>query len=124
MNAITDITGFGFTGHLLEMLEKTEYSAVITKEKVPVIDAAKQFAKQFVFPDNTTRNYNAQSEFISGLIDLDLLLFCDPQTSGGLLFSVNRNHENEMDSFLNDKNQYFSKIGSIKTGQEKKINFI
>lgn len=124
VNAITDITGFGFTGHLLEMLEKTEYSAVITKEKVPVIDAAKQFAKQFVFPDNTTRNYNAQSEFISGLIDLDLLIFCDPQTSGGLLFSVDINHENDMDSFLNDKNQYFSKIGSIKTGQEKKINFI
>lgn len=124
VNAITDVTGFGFAGHLLEMLEKTEYSAIVTKESVPVIEAAKQFTKQFVFPDNTTRNYNAQSEFISGLVDLDLLLFCDPQTSGGLLFSADAKHESEMDKFLNEKNQFFAKVGSIKTGQEKKLIFI
>lgn len=124
VNAITDITGFGFAGHLLEMLSNTTLSAIIKKESLPVMDAAKDFAKQFVFPDNTTRNYNDQAKHIDGMTDLDFILYCDPQTSGGLLFSVSQSNETEMDEFLNSQNQFFAKVGSITLKQEKEIVFI
>lgn len=123
VNAMTDITGFGFTGHLLEMLSGTNYSAIIKKENLPVMEAAKTFAAQFVFPDNTTRNYNAQLSEIEGMTGLDFILYCDPQTSGGLLFSVSSEKENEMDEFLNQQNQFFAKVGRIEAKREKKIVF-
>lgn len=123
VNAMTDITGFGFNGHLLEMLTQTDFSAIVQKDNLPVMDAAKGFAAQFVFPDNTTRNYNAQLPEIEGMTGLDFITYCDPQTSGGLLFSVSSENENEMDEFLNQQNQFFAKVGRIENKREKKIVF-
>lgn len=124
VNAMTDVTGFGFAGHLLEMLSGSDLSAVIKKEALPVIPEARVYAKQFIFPDNTTRNYNDQAKHITGMTDLDFIFYCDPQTSGGLLFSVDPAYEKEMDSFLNAEAQYFAKIGAIVPGQENKIVFV
>ena len=124
VNAITDVTGFGFIGHLLEMLKNSNYTAVINKQDVPLIHAAKALASQFVFPDNTTRNYNAQIKQVEGLINLDFIFYCDPQTSGGLLFSVSKEQENEMDTFLNTNNQFFAKVGTITEKKETDILFI
>ncbi len=124
VNAITDVTGFGFAGHLLEMLDGTGLSAIIKKDSLPLIEQAVNYSKQFVFPDNTTRNYNAQSKFIEGMTDLDFIMYCDPQTSGGLLFSINADYENEMDTVLNSQQQYFAKVGTIVPKKEKAIVFI
>lgn len=123
VTAMTDITGFGFNGHLLEMLSGTDFSAIINKENLPVMEAAKAFAAQFVFPDNTTRNYNAQLPDIEGMTGLDFITYCDPQTSGGLLFSVSADKVDEMEMFLKQQNQYFAKVGRIETKREKKIVF-
>jgi selenide,water dikinase len=123
VHAMTDVTGFGFAGHLLEMLSNTDLSAIIKKVDLPVMDVAKDYAKQFIFPDNTTRNYNDQSMHIAGMTDLDFIFYCDPQTSGGLLFSVDSMHENEMDEFLASKGQFFAKIGNIVSKMEKAILF-
>jgi selenide,water dikinase len=123
VHGMTDVTGFGLAGHLLEMLTDTNLSAIIKREKVPVMEPAKALAKQFVFPDNTTRNYSAQSPHMEGLIDLDMLFFCDPQTSGGLLFSVDPMHEQEMDALLATKGQFFSKIGYVSAKKEKALLF-
>lgn len=124
VNAMTDVTGFGFAGHLLEMLKGTNFTAIIKKKSVPVMSLANELAKQFVFPDNTTRNYNAQAKHITGMTDLDFILYCDPQTSGGLLFSVSADHEQEMDLFLNSHQQFFAKVGHIVAKQEKDIVFV
>lgn len=124
VNAVTDITGFGFAGHLLEMLHDTGLSASIKKESIPILEAAKEYAKQFVFPDNTTRNYNAQSKYIAGMTDLDFIFYCDPQTSGGLLFSISSSQEKEMDEVLNSYNQFFAKVGTIISKKEKEIVFV
>ena len=123
VNAVTDVTGFGFIGQLLEMLANTNCSAVIEKEQVPIINSAKEFASQFVFPDNTTRNYNDQIKHVDGLTNLDFIFNCDPQTSGGLLFSVNKEHEKEMDLFLKLNDQFFAKVGSVTEKKEKAIIF-
>ena len=124
VTAMTDVTGFGFAGHLLEMLGDSNYSALIKKDSMPIIDAARELTRQFVFPDNTTRNYKAQEMYIKGMTDLDFVLYCDPQTSGGLLFSVSAEHEEDMDQILDANNQFFAKVGLIVPKQEKKIMFV
>ena len=124
VNAITDVTGFGFAGHLLEMLSNSGLSAIIQKQAVPQIESAKTFAQQFVFPDNTTRNYNDQAKHIEGMTDLDFIFYCDPQTSGGLLFSVSADQEKDMDLFLKVQNQYVAKVGKIVAKREKDIVFV
>jgi selenide,water dikinase len=106
------------------MLANTDYSAIIQKENIPIIHSAKEFASKFVFPDNTTRNYNDQIKHVDGLTNLDFIFYCDPQTSGGLLFSVNKENEEEMDLFLQTNHQYYAKVGNVVEKKEKSILFI
>lgn len=124
VHAMTDVTGFGLIGHLLEMLNNTPFSAILYKQEIPVIEAAKLFSKQFVFPDNTTRNYNAHASYTKGMTDLDFVLYCDPQTSGGLLVSVSEDQADELESFFKSREQFFKKIGKISTEKECKISFV
>lgn len=123
VHAMTDVTGFGFTGHLLEMLDDQPLAALIDKTAIPVLPAAQQFAQQFIFPNNTTRNYNAHLPFIEGMTGLDFLIYCDPQTSGGLLFSVAPEQTIALESYLKSKQQFFAKIGTIEAQIDKKIIF-
>lgn len=123
VHAMTDVTGFGFTGHLLEMLGDSSLSALIEKAAVPVMENLAHYTSQFIFPDNTTRNYNAQAPHVDGMTDLDFVIFCDPQTSGGLLISVDKAHEHEMDNLLKSEQQFFAKIGHIIPAKEKQIVF-
>jgi selenide,water dikinase len=88
VNAVTDVTGFGLLGHLIEMTEGSKLSAEISFDKVPIIPAAKNYASQFIYPDMTTKNFSAYSSKTSTLTAEQLFVLCDPQTSGGLLVSV------------------------------------
>ena len=124
VHAMTDVTGFGFTGHLLEMLEGNHVSAVIEKSKIPVLNSVKDYMSQFVFPDNTTRNFNAQAHHTEGMADLDFMLYCDPQTSGGLLISVDEHYEVAIEEFFRKNDQFFCKVGKITSRKEKEIMFI
>ena len=72
----------------------------------------------------TTRNYNDQAKHIEGMTDLDFIFYCDPQTSGGLLFSVTAEQEATMDLFLKEQNQFVAKVGKIVAKREKDIVFV
>jgi selenide,water dikinase len=88
VNAITDVTGFGLLGHLLEMAEGSNLCAQIEYNKVPIIPAAKKYSSEFIYPDMTTKNFSSYSAKSSTLSAEQLFVLCDPQTSGGLLVSV------------------------------------
>lgn len=124
VHAMTDITGFGFAGHLLEMVQGTGCSAWIEKVKVPLMNGLNDYMAEFIFPDNTTRNFNAQAPHTEGMTNLDFMIYCDPQTSGGLLISVDEKHEKDMDDFLKSNGQFFSKVGQITGRKEKDIVFV
>lgn len=123
VHAMTDVTGFGLSGHLLEMIADKPLSALLDKSAIPILPAAHQLAQQFIFPNNTTRNYNAHLPFIEGMSGLDFLIYCDPQTSGGLLFSVAPDQTEAIESLLHTKQQFFARIGSLVEAKENKIIF-
>ncbi|WP_111671686.1 selenide, water dikinase SelD [Algoriphagus litoralis] len=88
VHSMTDVTGFGLLGHLIEMAEGAGLSAEIEIGKLPLIEGIQEYVNQFIFPDNTYRNWNAFNTKTKGVVGMDLVKLCDPQTSGGLLISV------------------------------------
>ena len=124
VTAMTDVTGFGLTGHLLEMLGENKLCAQLEKKSIPVFKNLHHYTSQFIFPDNTTRNLNAYNDKIKGMSDLDFITYCDPQTSGGLLFTVKAEAQVNFENWMKKENFSATKIGKIVKHSEKQIEFI
>lgn len=88
VKAMTDVTGFGLLGHLLEMCEGSGVSAVIDFQKVPVMKGVEDYLSEGCIPGGTRRNWQSYGSKIGPLTDYQRNMLCDPQTSGGLLMAV------------------------------------
>lgn len=88
IHAMTDVTGFGLAGHLLEMMRAAGCGAIIYGEQLPKIPEAVSLAASFVLPDNATRNWNAYETEIQMNNAATFPWISDPQTNGGLLMAV------------------------------------
>ena len=90
VTAMTDITGFGLLGHLVEMAEGSHLSAEVFFQKVPLItDDLHSYIDQRSVPGGTLRNWDSYGSKISGVDKLSQAILSDPQTSGGLLIAAN-----------------------------------
>lgn len=89
-SAATDVTGYGFLGHLSEMLEASGVGAVVRSSEVPVWERAVPLAGDGCYPGGlkSNREYLEGRVFADGVGTNDLLPLYDPQTSGGLLVAV------------------------------------
>ena len=89
-HACTDITGFGFLGHLMEMAEASGVSFEVYAGQIPVIEGALEYAEMGLIPGGLRRN----QDFLAGKVEANdveqsvLEVMFDPQTSGGLLIAV------------------------------------
>jgi selenide,water dikinase len=90
VSAATDVTGYGFLGHLTEMLEAAAVGAVVPSDEVPVWERAVPLANEGVYPGGleSNREYLEGRVTADGVDQDDLLPLYDPQTSGGLLVAV------------------------------------
>jgi selenide,water dikinase len=88
VTAMTDVTGFGLLGHLLEICEGSELSADVDYTTVPLINNLSYYLSKMVYPDNTMRNWQSYQGKVKGIGSESLLTLCDPQTNGGLLVCV------------------------------------
>ncbi|GAB3229760.1 selenide, water dikinase SelD [Algoriphagus aestuariicola] len=113
VHAMTDVTGFGLLGHLIEMAEGAGLSAQIEISKLPLIEGIQDYINQFIFPDNTYRNWNAFSPKTKGVTGMDLVKLCDPQTSGGLLIAVAEENRAWFEEATRLQNQVVWEIGKF-----------
>ena len=104
VTAMTDVTGFGLLGHLIEMAEGAGLSAEINYAALPVIDGVKEYLAQRIILDATYRNWNSYSEqtkFEKGVNVMEAFnLLPDPQTNGGLLITVDPGSIDEVKELL------------------------
>jgi selenide,water dikinase len=101
VHAMTDITGFGLIGHLIEMCEGSKLTARLYTNKIKSIAGVDELLAQNCIPDNTYRNWNAYEKKVSGMSSMrDFQLLNDPQTSGGLLIAVNPSHQESIQELL------------------------
>ena len=99
VNAMTDVTGFGLLGHLCEMCEGSNLSAEINFNDVPTFDFLKEYIQQKSMPGGTQRNWESYGHKISSISDEQKAILADPQTSGGLLVSVDAARKNDFEEF-------------------------
>lgn len=120
VHAMTDVTGFGLLGHLLEMCEAAGLSAEIDYAKVPRLpdDRLGPYLAQYTIPDNTYRNYNAYAAKVSDLDADRLHVLCDPQTNGGLLVAVDPGYEADFNTKARNCGLLLAPWGSISHRQE------
>ena len=123
VTAMTDVTGFGLLGHLIEMAEGANLTAEIDYSKVPLINDLNFYISQMCVPDNSFRNWSGYDPTVSGITGDSLLTLCDPQTNGGLLITVNPNSKNEFEQLLIKEGlkDFISPIGVMKSKSEKVI---
>ncbi len=123
VTAMTDVTGFGLLGHLLEVAEASGLTAVIDYSKISLIDDLKFYTSQFCFPDNTFRNWSSYEPKVSGISGDSLMTLCDPQTNGGLLITLSPDFRQEFEQALIKAGlKAFSEpIGVMKGKEEKAV---
>jgi selenide,water dikinase len=118
VHALTDVTGFGLFGHLIEMAEGSNLTAVINPQALPVIAGIDTYLQQYTIPAITYRNWNSYGHKIEEP-DADLLhIGCDPQTSGGLLIAVDAGFRTAFEDEFG-----LRPIGKLKEREEKIIRF-
>src|SRR5262245_21513982 len=90
VHALTDVTGFGLAGHLLEILRGSRLAGEVSFDALPVISEALEWVKQGVATGASDRNWKGYGHEVAlpaGFPDWKRKLLADPQTSGGLLVS-------------------------------------
>ncbi len=98
VNAMTDVTGFGLLGHLIEVCEGSGVSAELDYQQIPLIRNLQTYLSKFIYPDNTMRNWQSYEKKVKGIGSESLLTLCDPQTSGGLLVCIDKQYQEEFES--------------------------
>jgi selenide,water dikinase len=128
VHAMTDVTGFGLLGHLVEMSEGSGLTAEINYAAVPKLAAATEYIKQSIIPDATYRNWNAYSDKVNIAPTVDameaFMLLPDPQTNGGLLIAADKNKVDELIELAHAHHTELYVIGSFGVSNSKAIEVI
>ena len=88
VQAMTDVTGFGLLGHLVEMADGANLTAQLDSAAVPRLPGVEHYLAEGCVPGGTQRNFDSYGDKIAPLDEAQRNLLCDPQTSGGLLVAV------------------------------------
>jgi selenide,water dikinase len=113
VSAMTDVTGFGLLGHLVEMADGSGLTAQIEFAKVPRLGSVDYYLEQGCVPGGTQRNFDSYGEKIAPLPEGHKLLLCDPQTSGGLLVAVTAEGEAEFLAVASELGLKLQPIGQM-----------
>ena len=125
-NAITDVTGFGLLGHLIEMIGDSEVTVNIYLDNVPVIEHAKEYFNNGVYPSGSKRNFDSAKENIIYNDDQEsfVKILSDAQTSGGLLISAPNDNSIDLDDISERLGLNIWEIGDIVSRYKNKVNII
>jgi selenide, water dikinase len=120
VHALTDVTGFGLAGHLLEICRGSKLGAEVAFDSIPLIAEAREWAEQGTATGASGRNwsgYGAEVKLAAGFPDWKKNLLTDPQTSGGLLVSCAPGAEQDvLAAFRNDGFAEAQVIGRLTAG--------
>jgi selenide,water dikinase len=121
VNAMTDVTGFGLLGHLLEVCEGSDLTAEIEYSKIPMLSNIAHYASKMIYPDNTMRNWQSYDKKVSGIGSESLLTLCDPQTSGGLLVCVDNDYAHEFYKRMDERGMPLEPFGRLTEKQAHRV---
>jgi selenide, water dikinase len=123
VSAATDVTGYGFLGHLSEMLEASGLGAVVRRSDVPVWERSATLGAGGCYPGGleNNREYLGDTVAADGVGPDDLLPLYDPQTSGGLLVAVPEERAPAFVRVLEGYDTLAAVVGEVVKGQTIKV---
>jgi selenide,water dikinase len=126
VNAGTDVTGFGLLGHLREMAAGSGLSARLDVQAIPVFDRALDYSARRVRPGRTEDVIAALEPHVdwAGLDSAWKGVLCDPQTSGGLLMSVEPDRVDDLLAALETRGEMGTRIGMMESGESGRITVV
>ena len=120
VHAMTDVTGFGLAGHLMEMSKGSQLSAQLNFADIPLLTRATELIEAGYKTGASARNWESYGDLVQlgeGLNDTARTLLSDPQTSGGLLVACAPDTVTEVLSiFLQQGFSHVSVVGEFKDG--------
>ena len=125
VHALTDVTGFGLLGHLLEIAKGSNAAARVDWSKVPRLQNALEFAREGILTGASGRNWNgygARVKLGTGIGEAEKALLTDPQTSGGLLVACSPDATRQvLDVFRAEGFESAAVIGEITAGEPQVV---
>ncbi len=125
VHAMTDITGFGLLGHLLEITRASKVSAQVGLGRLPLLPGVSELAKAGHITGASERNwasYGSEVQIADSIADWQRALLTDPQTSGGLLVSCTTESRNAvLDAFRRHGFERATEIGRLAAGSNVSI---
>jgi selenide,water dikinase len=118
VHAMTDVTGFGLLGHLLEICIGSGMTAFLNYDSIPLMQNLNEYISKNCIPGGTYRNWKSYEMRIGQLTEFQKLILSDPQTSGGLLVAVDPNAA-EFKSFAASTG--FTEIGYLTEGHGERL---
>ena len=119
VRAATDITGYSFIGHALEVANASRVGLQIRFDQVPVLQSALTYAAQYIFPGGAYDNrlyFQQHVMYARELGEDQQMLLYDPQTSGGLLLAVPAARCADFESSMQKHNAPCWQVGEVITG--------
>ena len=120
-NAVTDITGFGLVGHLIEICKSSKISADINFNQIDLLPGTLDLIEKGIMPGGSKRNLEHAEKFTNFSSELTYnqkLITCDAQTSGGLLITL---PPKDAKKFLNEFGDDAKIIGEIVSKKNKSV---
>lgn len=112
--AMTDVTGFGLLGHLVEMADGSGLTAHLEVAAVPRLPGVAHYLDAGCIPGGTLRNFDSYGQRVTPIGQADKALLCDPQTSGGLLVAVTPDGEAEFLATAAELGLPLQRIGELR----------
>ena len=129
VHAMTDVTGFGLIGHLMEMAEGSGLTAELNFDALNLLDGIENYIEHKTIPGATSRNWNSFKNKIDVTNkdpELMRIILADPQTNGGILFSVGKKDLPAVQQLLKDNGleDFVNPIGRLVSKKDKSIYII
>ena len=124
VTAMTDVTGFGLLGHLVEMADGSGLTARIEYAKVPRLPGVEYYLDQGCVPGGTLRNFDSYASKLGRVQELHKRVLCDPQTSGGLLIAVTPEGDAEFHAVAAELGLALEPIGELLERQTNAVEVV
>lgn len=124
VTAMTDVTGFGLLGHLLELCQGSHCKAILDWNAIPIIPEVNIYLEQKAIPGGTMRNWKSYGEKVGDISNLKKNVLCDPQTSGGLLVAIDKEHRVVFETLLQELQLPVSCIGRLERKQSPTEKYV
>ncbi len=124
VTAMTDVTGFGLMGHLVEICEGSGLHAKVNYQSVPKLPEVENYISLGCSPGGAQRNFDSYGHHLGDMTDLQKKILCDPQTSGGLLVAVEKSHSDEFIKIANTFDLNLQSLGELVEADKSKSTLI